>query len=167
MPNAPWYVPTVAARVKPTPWLSPEATSFLESLLFADMTVLEHGAGGSTLWFAERVQHVTAVEHDATWYTTLSKRIPKNVTLILGSGVLYVEPVDLLFIDGEPVENRSRWIESVSRLVKPGGYIVLDNANRPEYADAREALREIAKHIKTVNGNQGGCLYLITEFYQL
>lgn len=166
MPN-PWYVPTPAARVKPYPWLSPEATAFLESLLSPDMTVLEHGSGGSTLWFSERVKHVTAMEHNQTWYETLLKRAPQNVTLVLGRGVLYIEPVDLLFIDGEPVEDRREWLEAVVKLVKPGGYVVLDNANRPEYARARDGLLSIAKHLLTIDGNTGGSIHLVTEFYQL
>lgn len=167
MPSLPWYTPTTPAQVKPMPWLSLEAIAYLESLLFADMTVLEHGSGGSTLWFSERVKHVTAVEQNLAWYQELVKRIPQNVTLTLGQGVYHMEPVDLLLIDGEPVQDRNEWINAASQLIKPGGYVVLDNANRPEYAHAREELQKTFTLLKTVDGNQGGSRYLVTEFYQL
>ncbi len=164
-----WFSPTVPARVKPIPWLHADATLYLENLLTPDMEILEFGAGGSTLWFAERVKHVTSVEDDPDWYAVLKRRIPQNVTLISGYGVLYVAPVDLLMIDGEPVEQRAAWIASAPRLVKPGGYIVLDNANRPEYSREREALQSHARLIHTVDSNLREKIrtdYLITEFYR-
>lgn len=162
-----WFAPTVPARVKPIPWLSPEATAYLESLLTPEMTVLEHGAGGSTLWFAERVKHVTAVESDLDWFNVLRKRVPENAAIVVMQGVLHIAPVDLLFIDGEPVETRAQWLGAAAQLVKPGGYVVLDNSNRPEYKQAREKFRETFTHIHTVDGNKGGCIHLITEFYRL
>jgi predicted O-methyltransferase YrrM len=162
-----WFTPTVPARVKPIPWLHPLAIEYLETLLRPDMEILEHGAGGSTLWFAERVKHVTAVEDNFRWYDVLSKRIPANVTLLMGKGVVYLAPVDLLFIDGEPVETRGAWIDAAARLVKPGGYLILDNANRQEYLLEREKMRNTFTLLKHINGNSGGTLHLVTEFYQL
>lgn len=162
-----WFTPTVPARVKPVPWLSPETTAYLESLLTPEMVVLEHGAGGSTLWLAERVKHVTSVEDDMDWYSVLRKRVPQNVTLLVGCGVLHVAPVDLLLIDGEPVQDRAKWIDAAMNLVHPGGYVVLDNANRPEYEKERKDFLAQATLIRTVNGNVGGCMHLITEFYKI
>lgn len=167
MPELAWHAPTVPARMKPRPWLSDEATVFFDSILKPEFTVMEHGGGGSTLWLAERVKHVTTIEHDLNWYVVLEKRKPANVTLVMGQGVLYIAPVDVLFIDGEPVENRAEWILAAQRLVKPGGYVVLDNANRPEYAEAREQMRRTFTEVKRVDGNKGGFLYLVTEFYRL
>lgn len=162
-----WFSPTVPARVKPFPWLAPKAIEYFESLLTPDMEVMEHGAGGSTLWLAERVKYVTSIEHDLDWYAILRKRVPSNVTLVVGLGVLYVKPVDLLFIDGEPVERRADWISAAAQLVKPGGYVVLDNANRPEYEKERQRMRQQFTEIHVVDSNYGGFLYLKTEFYRL
>lgn len=162
-----WTLPLTPARMKPWPWLHPKATAYLESLLWPEMEVLEHGSGGSTLWFAERVKHVTAVESKPEWYEALKKRIPDNVALIFGGGVLRIAPVDLLLIDGEPVCERRLWIDASAELVKPGGYVVLDNANRPEYAMARMKFAERAERINIVDGNGGGREFIITEFYRL
>lgn len=160
-----WYQPRSAARMKPYPWLCERAVEYLNNLIRPDMTVLEHGAGGSTLWLAERVKYVTSVESNLDWYEALRKRIPNNVTVVLGDGVLYLAPVDLLFIDGEPVEKRALWITAAHRLVLPGGVLVLDNANRPEYEREREGLLEYFTLTETINANFSGMRYLVTEFY--
>lgn len=165
MPNA-WFEPLTPARLKPWPWLHPDATLYLENLLRPDMEVLEHGAGGSTLWFGERARHVTSVESDLRWLDAIYERKPANATLIYSRDVVFVFPVDLLLIDGEPIETRANWLDAVPRLVKAGGYVILDNANRPEYADARATFRLSAELLHTVDGNVGSSLYLITEFYK-
>ena len=71
---------------------------------------------------------------------------------------------DLLLIDGEPVEHRAVWLLESQRMVKSGGWIVLDNANRPEYAKEREQLKQFAELIYTspLYGS-----YLITEFWRV
>jgi len=45
--------------------------------------------------------------------------------------------------------------------------VILDNANRPEYARTREEFQQFADLIETVNGNGGNTLYLVTEFYRM
>ncbi len=74
---------------------------------------------------------------------------------------------DLLFIDGEPVENRAAWLCGAFALVKPGGVVVLDNANRPEYQKERAFTQANCKSFETVDGNSPGTKYLVTEFYTL
>ena len=44
-----WYKPSPPGEVHDTPWLSPDATRYLESLLRPDMHVLEHGAERESL----------------------------------------------------------------------------------------------------------------------
>lgn len=161
-----WYAPLTPARLKPWPWLHPDATLYLNSLLNPEMELLEHGAGGSTLWLAERVRHVTSVESSIAWYDAVRARKPANATLLLSHDVVFISPVDLLFIDGEPIENRAKWLDAVPRLVKPGGYVILDNSNRPEYASARAYFQTRAQLLNTVDGNAGGTLHLITEFHK-
>lgn len=49
------------------PWLTFAAMQFLKKRLSQNMRVYEYGAGGSTLFFAERVSEVISVEHDPAW----------------------------------------------------------------------------------------------------
>lgn len=162
-----WASPSKPSEIQPYPWLSKKAVDFLASLLRKDMTVLEFGAGGSTLWFASRVAHVTSYENDSDWIAVLKKQKPDNVTLRFESLPLKDEqPADLVFIDGEPVELRGEWIRSIPQLVKPGGLVVLDNANRMEYRIERNELAAKAKQLERVNDTSCGTSYTVTEFYR-
>jgi predicted O-methyltransferase YrrM len=48
------------------------AVRYLERLVNAQTRVFEYGAGGSTLFFARRVQAIFAVEHDRKWAEKVS-----------------------------------------------------------------------------------------------
>jgi predicted O-methyltransferase YrrM len=160
-----WYWPSDPSSIQPRPWLSDDATAYLESILTPEMNVIEHGSGGSTLWFAARVTSVTAYEQDSDWYREVKARAPQNVTVKIGEFPPYDDNLfDLLLIDGEPVQDRGEWITSAPFIVKPCGWVVLDNANRPEYVIEREWLRGKAELVFT-SKLQGQ--HLITEFYKL
>jgi predicted O-methyltransferase YrrM len=155
-------------ELKERPWMGPRAVAYLEGLLSPDFEVLEHGSGGSTLWFAQRVAKVTAVENDPEWMKKVAELAPGSVTIKL-SEVLprFRRKFDLLLIDGVPVEARIAYMREALKLVRPGGFVVLDNANRPEYAPERKALQLYLILLTTVNSNEGGAQYLITDFYQV
>ena len=165
--NSAWWKPSPPGEVQSTPWLSPQVTEYLAGLLNEGMKVLEHGCGGSTLWLSARVDSVTSVESDPDWFAEIAKRAPKNVKPILwmAGGVPALEPpYDLLLIDGEPVEDRAAWIVKAPGLVRPGGVIVLDNYNRPEFERERKALEERCQFV-TFHAPVG--MYLNTEFFFL
>ena len=167
-----WWQRSNPDEIKVAPWISPEATEFLESILKPDFEVLEHGSGGSTLWMAERVKMVYAFENNKGWKKKIEDYGKKNIVIgesfdFVPTGKLLGGKADLLFIDGEPVEDRQRWIMSSLSLVKPGGWIVLDNANRPEYAIERDWLVIHAEETVTINGNTAGTRYLVTEFFRV
>jgi predicted O-methyltransferase YrrM len=106
---------------------------------------MEFGGGGSTLWFAERVRRVVCYENNLEWYTALDNKNLDNVVLQFGSFPLEEETdKDLLLIDGEPVRLRAGWLREAQRIVKRGGWIILDNANRREYARERADLSAFA-----------------------
>ncbi len=69
------------------PWLSYGAIRYLDERLRPDSVVFEYGSGGSTLWFAERVRHVTSIEHDADWHARVVREAEragiKNCTFVL------------------------------------------------------------------------------------
>jgi predicted O-methyltransferase YrrM len=76
----------------------------------------------------------------------------------------YEQLFDLVFIDGEPIERRGNWIKALSRLVKPNGIVVLDNANREEFSAEHLWLTRKANLLNRLKG-QGGT-YTITEFFE-
>ena len=49
------------------PWITFPSIDYLLERISPDMTVLEYGAGFSTIWWAERVAKVTSLERHATW----------------------------------------------------------------------------------------------------
>jgi len=163
-----WYQRSDTSEIKPQPWLSPEAVSYLEGILTPEFRVLEHGSGGSTLWFASRVHEVIAYELNTNWFDVLSRQCPENVKLCNADKPARYkkQSFSLLLIDGEPVTDRITWLQRAPSLVKSGGWVVLDNANRPEYRDARANFSEFAKLMHTTDGNEPGTLYLVTEFWK-
>ena len=125
------------------PWLTPRAIRILDAWLQPSHTVLEWGAGRSTLWFAERVKHVTSIEDSAYWFTHIWNRCSEwgyfrrqKVTLLLRQSrdsylwipsCIFNRKVDLVLVDGRA---RSACLELAIDLVKPGGKIVLDDGHR-------------------------------------
>lgn len=165
-----WYKPSNPDDMQAKLWFGDNAIHEIEKIVRKDMRVIEHGSGGSTLWLAERCKSVTSYEHDPDWFEQVAKYAPDNADVVmwvsetlpqLDSGCC-----DLLIIDGEPVEYRAAWIDDALRLVSPGGYIVLDNANRPEYKSNREKLQKEAASFTTIDCNESGTKYLVTEIYQ-
>lgn len=160
-----WWMPSAPSALKPKLWLSPAACEYMESIITPDMTVMEFGGGGSTLWFAQRVKQVITYEPDAEWYVRLSEKAPANVTLRNATIWNLSDTCDLLFIDGEPVIYRGMWLAISPLFCKK--YVVLDNANRPEYVEQRTIFKDTAHLEKRVNGNEGNTLYLVTEFWRM
>lgn len=71
-------------------WITFKGKRFLESILTPQMDVFEYGSGGSTIFFARRVRHLTSVEHDRDWYNTVLQNLKKRQ--IHNSNYLLVQP---------------------------------------------------------------------------
>lgn len=162
-----WWKPRQSSEIEPKPWLSPNAIQFFEGILSPDFHVLEFGAGGSTLWLAERVATVESYEPIQNWREAVRERAGDNVTLLQEPDFSPTGYYDVIFIDGEPVKDRAEWLFYAAIMTKPGGWIILDNANRPEYIEERAMLGDSAELVYTANGNEGGTRYLVTEFWRL
>lgn len=181
-----WWHSKSPNAITPHLWLSPEASKFLDSIDKPEWNVLEHGAGGSTLWFAKRCNWVLAIESKKEWYLKLLEMTKeyKKMSVILvdniisNSGFLpYAIKLgtkwqfDFLFIDGEPLKDRIAWAFHAKNLVRSGGWVCFDNCNREELRDAREYLKSISAEVVTFDGNTSGngvtTEYLVTEFYRL
>lgn len=165
-----WWEPSPAKEIPALPWLAPAVIDRLTQIIHPNFRVIEHGCGGSTLWFAERVSSVLATDNNADFREQVNKRLDQNRARVFGS-ITDIhgldDKFDLLLIDGEPLEDRTLWLNAAPQIVKSGGWVVLDNANRPHYAKERQWLQAQAEHFETYDGNEGGTIYLVTEFYRL
>lgn len=74
----------LSARV---PWMPYPAIDELDRRLSPDATAFEYGGGGSTLWLAGRIAHLTTVEHYAPWHVIIDRELramgADNCTLLL------------------------------------------------------------------------------------
>jgi hypothetical protein len=75
----------LAPEGTPLPWYTYPCIDFLGARRDRVRTVLEFGAGQSTLWWAAAGAHVVAFEADPEWYAYLRGKVPSNVDLRLAT----------------------------------------------------------------------------------
>jgi predicted O-methyltransferase YrrM len=122
-----------------SPWLVRAMVEILQNWLKPGDRGLEWGSGRSTTWFAERVESLISVEHDAAWYSRVSEQLRRKETRnveyhLCESERDYVslidrfprESFDFCLVDGEA---RDLCALAALSLVKPGGIIIVDNCN--------------------------------------
>ena len=124
----------------PLPWYTYPAIDFLNSRTFAGRTVLEFGAGQSTLWWAKRADRVVSMEGDAGWHDRIRHQMPGNVDLRLipmGSSEECVSAVraaladiavaryDVVVIDGL---YRRELVPTALEYLSDDGVVICDNA---------------------------------------
>ncbi len=116
--------------------------------------MLELGSGRSTVWFARRARRVVSFEDNEYWYPRTKERLEeaglRNVDLRLRAvedfpgevSSLPDEAFDLVVIDflEAPAVSRVDCIEPAMKKVRAGGYLLLDDSDRPGYAEAYELL---------------------------
>jgi hypothetical protein len=152
------------------PWVTFAAIDWLEEMLRPADRVFEWGSGGSTLFFARRAGHVVSIEHDRAWseaveaarspFAHVERRLvepelaaPTDPRFASGARnwkgrdfSAYVaaiegeadESLDLVLVDGRA---RPACLEAAMPKIKPGGWVVLDNANYPRYTGELARLR--------------------------
>lgn len=125
------------------PWIAFGAIIELEYICDAnkEMSVLEIGSGGSTIFYSERCKLVKSFETNANWYEKVIDRLIEtnrdNVDLNLCSMSKTLELIkqepdesfDLVMVDAHEKEPISRL--EISNIATPklkiGGYFVIDN----------------------------------------
>jgi predicted O-methyltransferase YrrM len=136
------------------PWIPPAAIGWLKRRIRGDWRVLELGAGRSTPWFARRCGTLVSFEDDPGWHARTGERLAEldldNIELRLVAierfpaevAVLPADSFDLMFIDflESPDVTRVDCVRPGREKVRPGGYLVLDDSDRPSYAEAYELL---------------------------
>ena len=118
------------------PWLTPDAVGILESWLKPSDRGIEWGAGRSTIWLGKRVQSLLSVEPDAAWFAEVRGKINSHVVSLwhCKDSPEYVafanrcedESLDFALVDGK---RRDECMLAAIPKLKPGGVIILDNAN--------------------------------------
>ena len=82
-----WRFNTYQKKNAHKPWLTPDAIEALEALLKKTDVGLEYGSGRSTKFFAERLNHLTSVEHHEGWFEQVNQELKiegfENVEYIL------------------------------------------------------------------------------------
>jgi hypothetical protein len=141
------------------PWWPYVAVRHVRDQVKPGMAVFEYGGGASTLWLTDLGADVTTVEHDPGWYQQLTEAAPTATILLRESqpsgthasaketGYFddYVDTItqqsrdfDLVIVDGRA---RVACVRAAVAKVKPGGLLILDDAEQPRY---RAALDELA-----------------------
>jgi predicted O-methyltransferase YrrM len=136
------------------PWIVPAAIGWLRRRIRPDWSVLELGAGRSTPWFARRAARVLSFEDNEFWVDETRRRLRElgidNVDLRLGAveelptslEALPAGGFELVVVDflESPGMTRVQALPAAMERVKPGGLLVLDDSDRPGYAEAIEIL---------------------------
>lgn len=163
------------------------------------LTVLEWGSGGSTVFFPIFLQQLgrpytwTSIEYNRDWYERIAKRVDQHTALVLidaGSTEVkqrdnpmneYVsypsttgKRYDVILVDGR---KRRRCLLEARELLKPGGVVLLHDAQRRYYHCAFNAFpnsRMLTKclwrgsleipswHVRLVNCVRYWSFYLLT-----
>lgn len=140
-----------------TPWYTDKSIIFLEEYLkkIEKSKVLEFGCGGSTFWLSTRVDSLISIEHDKDWINDVKKQIKTNNVEFIFHDAKEIEKgsdlvnksyndiinkfqdsyFDAILVDGR---NRVECLKESDRLLKVGGLMLLDNAEREEYKEAVE-----------------------------
>lgn len=130
------------------PWLTADATRLLDELLLPEDHALEWGSGGTTLFLAPRVARLTSVEGARPWHDDLAARLatagttnvdlrlvpfdelgyetPEHESAYVGAAPeLETGSLGMVLVDGE---YRDGCALRALDLLRPGGLLVLDNA---------------------------------------
>lgn len=138
------YTSSPQIVLRSTPWLTEASIDFLEKFLqdHPNACVLEFGTGASTVWLASRTNNLISIEHDKEWYGLITNELEKKSLHSNINYLLYPRPYytickylpknsfDLIIVDGR---NRKGCIAHSLDLLKAGGVLMLDNAERSYY----------------------------------
>jgi len=110
-----------------SPWLSQIAILFFKQYLTKEMVGLEYGSGFSTVFYAERVKKIIAIEHHKEWYNKVKKQLEE----------LNLMNVECVYIP----ENKNDWQEKLPSFYTDYPLDFNDFKYRPEYFDYFEQVK--------------------------
>jgi predicted O-methyltransferase YrrM len=141
-------------KVPERPWIVPAAIGWLRRRIRSDWSILELGSGRSTGWFARRAGRVLSFEDDECWHGRTRGRLGElglvNVDFRLMTiedlpsevAALLDDAFDLVVVDFLEARSVTRVevVKPAMKKVRPGGYLLLDDSDRPGYAPAYDLL---------------------------
>jgi hypothetical protein len=136
----------VDGKGDPIPWYTYPAIEFLKSLDLHKSRVFEYGCGNSSIFWAQRVSAVFAVENNAEWARFVRNLNVPSLTVIeaieselyIGAAEAVGGKFDIIIIDGR---FRRACVQVACRVVHETGMIIFDNADW--YPEACDDLREL------------------------
>ncbi len=159
--------------LRPIPWVTHDAVCFLDDFMKnnPNASILEFGSGASTIWFAQITQNLVSIEHSPQWATEVKNLLKEKncfaVNYILHPTPYYTlcnrfknESFDLILVDGR---NRSGCIKHSIPLLKRGGIMMIDNAERSWYQKGLNLLKNW-KSYKTVQNKPDTCGFFYTNW---
>jgi hypothetical protein len=115
----------------PTPWYSYPMIDFLGERLTDKLRVFEYGGGYSTLWYADKVGNVVAVEDSEKWTKIVTRKLPNNGNVVYQASendytneVLKHDDSDIIVIDGS---YRTECVEPSLEALSDNGVIIWDD----------------------------------------
>ncbi|MEB3343448.1 sulfotransferase domain-containing protein [Okeania sp.] len=140
-------------NIRDTPLLTRKAVEFIKNFFpqKPDAKVLEFGSGASTIWLSKLTKNLTSIEHDGRWFQQVKNQIETQTDCNPVDFKLLPRPYhticekfpeasfDLIIVDGR---DRMKCFEASIKLLKPGGIIVLDDAQRQKYQQAQDLLKD-------------------------
>ena len=138
----------------------------IASLLTQDLTVLEWGSGGSTLYFAPTVKHWYSIEHNKQWFDKMLSLIPNNVIYRYkpANNVVsrkysthadykdYIEVIDsfntkfdVVLIDGRARVACARYVR---QFLNPNGIIIIHDFFKPNRTSYHVLLDEFTEVLR-------------------
>lgn len=70
---------TFKLRHPVSPWTTQASIKIFEKILDKKMVGFEYGSGNSTLFFTQKINHLTSLEHDPKWHSLISEKLKKHV----------------------------------------------------------------------------------------
>jgi predicted O-methyltransferase YrrM len=136
------------------PWIVPAAIGWLRRRIRSDWSILELGAGRSTIWFARRAGRVLSFEDNDFWVGRTRARLRDEGLVSAEVRALGVEQLpgaigelpdasfDLVVVDflESPEATRVDALPAAMEKVRPGRLLLLDDSDRPGYDAAYELL---------------------------
>jgi hypothetical protein len=133
------------------PWYNFNLINFLDKFLQKDFDVFEYGAGNSTIYYAEKVKNVCAIETRQEWFDFVVNSSPANgiVKIKLCQDLpnfnleiahFGIKKFDVIVVDSR---DRAKCLLTAVNFLKPAGIIILDNSERGNLASAKETMKEL------------------------
>jgi predicted O-methyltransferase YrrM len=120
------------------PWYT---KSFLDELAtwdLKDKTVLEIGLGASSLWWYRKCKQLYGCDNNPEYIFALKDIVSKGAWLhVLYEREHFVQfikdygHVDIIIIDGDPIEWRDACVQPALDRLRPGGKLIIDNWMQP------------------------------------